>query len=396
MIRNYLDGRATPEEITFLEAYYNHFGQNSDILDSLEPEELDKLEQQMAAHIPGIVPIDRGGNEQRNRLGNFRLYRWLGAAVLLLGVCLTSVYFLLSEHNYIPEPALENPVDFLPGQNRAILTMSDGEVITLDSLGSGSIATKDGIEITKTETGEIRYEFVNQNISGNQDLRYNQIETPAGGQYQIILADGTKVWLNARSKIRFPVTFTGKERRVEISGECYFEVAKDPQHPFIVDVNGKQEIRVIGTHFNVNAYEEESEIRTTLLEGKVNVSIGLNGTVGNSTKTVTLIPGQQLVQQSDNTEPIIRKADLSESVAWKNGLFYFNNTELRTVLKQISRWYNVEINYEGAIRDITFSGKIHRNVNASEVLEILRFAGVSFRIDVSAKPNVQGKITVLP
>ena len=209
--------------------------------------------------------------------------------------------------------------------------------------------------------------------------------TPAGGQYQVTLPDGTKVWLNAASSITYPTAFVDKERPVKISGEVYFEVAKDKEKPFIVDVDGKSSVRVLGTSFNINSYGDESTIKTTLLEGSVKVM--RTATTAVSTDSVILKPGQQalvalpaVAASSDRQLKVTSDVNIEQTLAWKNGLFNFNGSDLHAVMRQLERWYGIKVEYEGSIPDTKFSGEIYRNVNLSDVLEALQRMGVKFRL----------------
>ena len=268
--------------------------------------------------------------------------------------------------------------DIPPGSYKAILTLSDGSTINLDSARNGILSQQLNAKIIKLADGKLSYQSVN---AEEVKIQYNTITTPRGGQYQLTLSDGSQVWLNAASSITFPAAFTGDKRQVEITGEAYFEVAHNVNMPFYASVNG-MEVKVLGTHFNVNAYEGEEEIKTTLLEGSVKVSQG--------SKSVTIKPDQQA--QVNNLTDVIRIHDnvnLEEVIAWKNGQFYFDHADIKTIMHQISRWYNVEVIYEGKISKV-FEGSISRNLNASSVLKILEATGgVHFKIE-------NKKIIVLP
>jgi ferric-dicitrate binding protein FerR (iron transport regulator) len=228
--------------------------------------------------------------------------------------------------------------------------------------------------------GQIVYD--DENMSKNA-LLYNAITTPKGRQYQLTLADGSKVWLNAASSIRYPTAFPGNERVVEITGEAYFEITPDRIKPFRVFVKG-MEVQVLGTHFNINSYDDEATIKTTLLEGSVKVKMNNN--------TRLLLPGQQAQISSnagDGDIKVVKDIDLAVVMAWKNGYFSFDKTDLGAVMRQISRWYIVDIIYTGKIPDRKFGGEISRNNNLSEVLKILEESKVKFRIEGA-------KIFVLP
>ncbi|HEY4061973.1 MAG TPA: FecR domain-containing protein [Puia sp.] len=273
--------------------------------------------------------------------------------------------------------------DIPPGTDGAILTLADGRRIVLDSVQNGELSTQGNTKIVK-QGGRLAYMpqgGAHGAISSNGEILYNTMNIPRGKQYQLILPDGTHVWLNAASSIRYPASFTGKERKVEITGEAYFEVAKNIARPFRVKV-GEAEVEVLGTHFNIMAYEEEATVRTTLLEGAVKVT--------RPGASHLLRPGQEAqLNRQDEQITVIDDAPLTEAVAWKNGLFFFNRASLATVMRQIARWYDVQIVYEGEIPQMEFGGKISRNSNVSEVLKILELSKVHFRIDGK-------KIVVMP
>ncbi|CAG5017985.1 hypothetical protein DYBT9275_05886 [Dyadobacter sp. CECT 9275] len=260
--------------------------------------------------------------------------------------------------------------DLPPGGNKAVLTLGDGSTIVLDSAGNGSLASQGNTNITKSANGELIY------IAGNKPAEaivYNTVSTPKGGQYHIVLPDGSKVWLNAASSLRFPTAFTGTERRVDITGEVYFEIAHNPKMPFVVKTL-ETEITVLGTHFNVMAYPDEKAIKTTLLEGSVKVS--------KAGKSVMLTPGQQA--RISELSPAIRVLDdinINKEVAWKTGFFEFEDDNLESIMRQVSRWYDVEVTYEGSMGKDHFTGRLPRNTNVSKVLKILSLSGIKYRIE---------------
>lgn len=259
------------------------------------------------------------------------------------------------------------------------MTLADGRKIIIDEKDQGQIADQSGIKITKASDGTIVY-IIPETIERNPDpVPYNTIETPKGGKFQIILPDQTKVWLNAASILKFPALFTGKERLVELSGEAYFDVAKNSNMPFNVktrDVN----VIVTGTEFNIMAYYDEPFSTTTLVEGSVRVS--------NQSERISLNPGEQAF--SDKKEQLSKKsADVEEAIAWKSGLFQFNNADINTVMNQLSRWYDVSVEYRSKVPDKRFGGYISRNSNLSQVLKMLELSGLKFEIE-------DKKIIVLP
>ncbi|SDS33672.1 FecR family protein [Mucilaginibacter mallensis] len=272
--------------------------------------------------------------------------------------------------------------DIAPGGNKAILILASGKQIVLTGAKNGTLAKQGAITISKTSNGQVVYTDASTAAQNTAFISYNSIETPRGGQYHLTLADGTNVWLNAASSIKYPTAFTGNERRVEITGEAYFEVKHDAAKPFRVICNG-QIVEDLGTHFNINAYSDESAVKTTLLEGSVAVT-----SVG---KNKILKPGEQA--QLENGDIHLANVDVDEMVAWKNGLFDFKDANIGIVMRQLARWYDVDVEYEGKIPDILFTGKLHRDINAAQILDMLSYFKVHFKIE---NEGVKKKIIVMP
>lgn len=301
-------------------------------------------------------------------------WRYAAAVVLLLSV--VSVY-LVNKHFHQQEPpvAVRYHNDVAPGGNKATLLLADGSRVTLDDRQNGTVAQQGKVNIIKLQNGQLLYKIGGDNaVRDNKAVQpeYNTLSTPRGGQYEVMLPDGTKVWLNAASSLRFPTAFTGKERKVELTGEAYFEVAPAAKTgmPFIVQGNQYQ-VAVLATSFNINAYENEGYMRTTLLDGSVKVSAGAAGMI--------LKPGQQATLKAGNIT--ITEADTDEAVAWKNGLFQFTNADLHQVLRQLERWYNIEVDYTN-IPDKHFYGIVSRSSHLSQVLNMLEVTGtVKFDIE---------------
>ena len=322
-----------------------------------------------------------------------RIYRSIAAAVviaLLGGACFIFFQENNQQNTLAQTPVHQNNNDLTPGITGAVLTLANGEQIILDSTGNGILAIQGKAKVM-SRNGQIVYDAGDQT---KQEFLLNTMSTPRGRQYQLVLSDGTKVWLNASSSIRYPAAFSDKERKVEISGEAYFEVAplimenKKEKVPFTVKIisgDGKDrgEIQVLGTHFNVNSYEDETAIKTTLLEGSVKVVKGASFRM--------LSPGQQAQIKNllPNNIQIIGKVDVDAVMAWKNGYFSFGNTDLATIFRQISRWYDVDIEYRGEIPNRRFGGEISRNTNASQVLKILEKSKVHCTLEAK-------KIIVMP
>ncbi len=298
----------------------------------------------------------------------------VAAAAAVLTILIGSAVWLAKKQTPPALPAITQAADVQPGGNKAVLTLANGSTVTLDSSarqiaqGNGAILQQNGkLHYTETSAG-----------AGV----FNTLTTPRGGQFRLLLPDGTEVWLNAASSIRFPVAFSGGERRVEVSGEAYFEVAQNASAPFKVIVNKTTEVLVLGTSFNIQAYTDEQHIKTTLLSGKVKVNAGGNG--------VVLSPGQQAVQTAGRVE-VEENVDTDKVMAWKNGLFNFQDASLEEVMRQLSRWYNIEVVYENGIPDMEFYGKMQRNIPLSGILNMLERADVQYRLENNRLVILTGK-----
>lgn len=294
-------------------------------------------------------------------------YKIAAAAAVLLLIA-TGIY-LFRTPAASPAIAQQPPAtDVAPGSNKAILTLADGSRISLDDAATGKVAQQAGVQISKTKSGQLVYTIDNTTTTAAVSS-YNTIQTPNGGEYQVNLPDGSKVWLNAASSLSFPVAFTGNERSVKLSGEAYFEIAPtNNAAPFRVIVN-EMTVLVLGTHFNIMAYASEKSINTTLVQGAVKITSGKASTV--------LSPGQQ-ARLTDHIT--ILDTDTDDAIAWKNGMTVFKNADIQSIMRQISRWYDVEVEYQGDIPERLFTGKIPRNVNVSKVLKVLELSHIHFRI----------------
>ncbi len=319
----------------------------------------------------------------RGKKINYR--RWLSVAAAVILLITVGAIFILPKSGHKESQVIvadKTKSVIKPGGNKALLTLADGSVVELDGMADGTFQQQ-GVNIVKKEDGVLQYDAGSYGTKSTGINAFNTLSTPRGGQYQVTLPDGSKVWLNAESSLKFPVVFNKVERDVELSGEAYFEVKqiwvkdKSGKRPFRVLVNladGKQvRVNVLGTHFNINAYHNEKEMRATLVEGAVKVENGINN--------VSLKPGQQAKLQPDGAMRINRHADIEEVIAWKNGLFYFDNVDIRTIMRQIGRWYDVDIIYEHEIAPRHFVGKIRRSAELSEVLEILRLSDIDFKVE---------------
>lgn len=369
-------GTLTEEERMILESWYLHqanikpdYSISSDELEA----DLEKIRQGLP---PREAPV-------RSLFGRRAFRISLAAASILLFIAVGMFY--RSGQNETPEKmAAGNRSDVAPGDKKAVLTLEDNTQIILDGMSLGNVAQQTGITVSKTAKGQLVYIVDDKNSLAGEAPRFNTISTPRGGEYQVQLSDGTVVWLNAMSSIRFPTSFTGTERRVELEGEAYFEVAENKAMPFRV-MSGRQVVEVLGTHFNVAAYSDEQAVKTTLLEGSVKVYLSEGGDRGKVLK-----PGEQAVLEEGETRFSVVKADMEEAVAWKNGYFIFADEELKTIMRKISRWYDVEVDYRGIDQNLKFGGAVSRGRNLSQVLNLLELTD-------KVKFKVEGRrITVMP
>jgi Fe2+-dicitrate sensor, membrane component len=318
---------------------------------------------------------EQGTDNSPPRKKLFILLPWLAtAAAVLAGVFLVTWLVFIKEAP--PQKLVLShttpPGDVAPGGNKAFLQLADGSVITLDDTDTGMLAQQGPARVIKLDNGRLQY-----NSTSAQDAAtlYNTITTPRGGQYHVILPDGSKVWLNAASSLRFPTVFAGRERSVQLTGEAYFEIAHNKSMPFHVQVN-EIRVEVLGTHFNVMSYENESAVATTLLQGSVRVA-------GNTMyMPVVLKPGQQASLQRQSAQGFsVHDVDTESVIAWKNGLFQFNSADIQTIMRQLERWYDVRVQYKGPIPEGHYSGIVPRDNNLLKVLRILEESDLKFAIE---------------
>lgn len=288
----------------------------------------------------------------------FHFGRITAAAAVLLLIA-TGIW--LWQHPSSPKTISQTyTTDIAPGQTGAVLTLSDGREVVLDSMPDGVVASQYGAQAVMKK-GQLSY----QSQDAGATIAYHTMSTPKGRQFQLILPDGTKVWLNAASSLKYPTVFNGKERLVTVTGEAYFEVAQNASRPFRVKTGNDGNIEVLGTSFNVNAYANEDDISTTLLEGSVRIG-----------RTI-LQPGQQLMLRSGT----VKDANMDKVMAWKNGIFNFNDERLQDVMRQLERWYDIEVVYEKGVPDTYFYGKVSRDVSLVGILKVLEATRVHFRIE---------------
>lgn len=312
--------------------------------------------------------IDAGRRQQETKVHTMFKRRWWAAASVAMLLAASAYFWMYQRQGNAKQSApVAKAMDIAPGREGAVLTLADGSQVLLDTVQNGVVALQGGAKAVIIN-GRLAYE-------GNaSSVVYNTMSTPKGRQFQLTLPDGTVAWLNAASSIRYPTLFKGAERRVEVTGEVYFEVAKNARMPFKVNVNNNMDIEVLGTNFNINAYADEAMIRTTLLEGSIRVR-------GRNTESAVLVPGQQ-AQLLGETMKVAQNADVKQVVAWKEGFFSFRRANLAEVMRQLSRWYDIEVVYErSALPQWQFTGDIDRSLTFGEVLEGLTRNRVKYRTE---------------
>ncbi|MFX1703880.1 FecR domain-containing protein [Chitinophaga sp. CC14] len=352
------EGNATAEEITLYNHLLSKVGEEEHWDESLlgDQEETARLLRDRIYQSAGI---------RKNRLRSMMVKVSVAAAVLALFV-VTGIKLRKAGNKETAGNALLAGKTIVPGSDKAVLTLANGREVVLDSAGGRSM--QQGNSTIHLHNGQVVY--TNSSARGNE--AYNVLTTPPGGQYQLILPDGTKVWLNAASSLRFPAGFSGNQRKVELKGEAYFEVAENAKMPFVVQA-GNKVVQVLGTHFNLMAYPEEPSTNVTLLEGAVKVL--------HQTDTVLLKPGQQAKLSDNRRIELVKHADMEKIIAWKNGYFSLNGEGTAVVMRQLARWYNTEIEYAGQVPDLKFEGSIKRSYELEDVLNILAASGIHFRVE---------------
>jgi len=373
LYEKYLEGKCTPDEQHKLETYHeDHFNLDGNIWQNHTMGDPDQIKQSILEKLENSINVHSG---KQSRIISYSI---AASLILLLSAGLfyykrtTAPVLVKNEH-----PRFKN--DVLPGNNKAILTLDNGSVINLDDAKNGVLTSENDIDIKKTGDGRLEY-----TASQNQDaaVRYNTLRTPMGGEFQLVLPDGTKVWLNSGTSLRFPTAFTGSERVVELNGEAYFEVSKNKKMPFHVRTVNDLDIKVLGTEFNVMAYDDEKIINTTLIEGSVEVQKG--------SRMQLLKPGEEAILNKGNGNIRVGEADTEQAIAWKDGQFVFVNENIESIMRKVSRWYNVDIEYKGNLSNKDFVGTISRKKNVSELLKMLELTGaVHFSIEGR-------RITVMP
>lgn len=371
LLSRYKDGTSTPDEIKALFAFFKSAESDGLIKDDLR-KEFDKVFHTQEKEKPEPAKVFR--------LHTITKYAMVAAASIAI---IFSVYYYFSSgiKTGSDPNGIANREVIMPGGNKAVLTLDNGKKIVLDSASVGEIAVLSGTVISLDKSGELSYDATNADY--DEKISINSVSTPSGGFFKIVLPDGSNVWLNSESELTFPSKFSGNERKVTLKGEGYFEVAKNKEKPFIVKLEQGENVTVLGTVFNVMSYANEPEQRVTLLEGSIDLTDSHNNKM--------LKPGQQAIVTNGQMD-IKNDAAIDHEIAWKNGLFDFQNDDLPTIMRQISRWYNVEIVYSAANYSGHYTGSIRKSANINDVLQMLAVAGdASFSI-VGKKVVVNEKI----
>ncbi|MFL9484194.1 FecR family protein [Chitinophagaceae bacterium LWZ2-11] len=369
LYNKYLQNRCTPEELQIL---LNELEGSQTFQYEQVKQLFDKTWDSIEVY-PGEYPLAESSFRKKEiqkavvvkiNMRRKLIFRFSAAAALLL--LITGIFFYYNNHTPAPiaETVNTNSNDQAPGGNKALLTLADGSTIILDGAANGKIAEQGNTKVIKLSDGRLAYnQPINQ--TNSTAVLYNKIATPRGGQYRLTLPDGSNVWLNATSSLHFPNSFTGPERKVQLTGEAYFEVTKDKEHPFIVEF-GKSSVQVLGTEFNIMAYDDEPNSKTTLVTG----SVLLQATA----QKAILKPGETGTETATGIH--LSNADIEQVTAWKEGRLSLNNADISSLMRQISRWYDVDIEYKGAIPDKRIGGFVDRSVNLSAVLKALDEYGI--------------------
>jgi transmembrane sensor len=370
LISRHLSGELTENEMAELEQWAAAHPDNRQLLDSITNEE--QLEKEL--NLWRNINVAEGHAkwesymQARRKVIIRRIVGWSVAASLLTAVAMIGLTKQSGKSDLVIPVVAQGNLPVSPGRNTARLTLANGQEILLDSAGKGDLAVQGNARV-RHDSGSLAYI-----ISGNsKTVSYNVLTTPRAGQYRLTLPDGSQVWLNNVSSLRYPTSFQGKNRTVELTtGEAYFEIAKDPTRPFIVKVKG-EDVEVLGTSFNIMAYPEEEGTQTTLLTGAISVK---------TARTSTQLKPDEQAQLMDNSDlKVIKNVPSQDIVSWKDGFFYFGRATFAVVMRQLARWYNVEVVYEGKVPDMEFGGKIDRNLPLQELLKFLDKNQVHFRIE---------------
>ncbi|HCL04873.1 MAG TPA: iron dicitrate transport regulator FecR [Chitinophagaceae bacterium] len=381
LISKYEQGLLSEAAKKELDNWYHSFDDQHTVVSDVPQGSEEDLSERIAFRLKESLALEDDYSLPVAGKASRKWYKPAVAALIFILLSGTIYYFIQPENTTAQQPlVLSAPVpagDVAPGGNKAMLTLDDGSVIVLDSANNGILGEQGDVEVKKLDNGLVAYQTNKDGSVAEEKIFYNTISTPRGGEYQVTLSDGSKVWLNAASSIRFPTVFRGNDRKVQITGEVYFEVAHNDAKPFKVSA-GKSAIEVLGTHFNVNAYDDEVQVRASLLEGSIKV---FAADEADQQQVKILRPGQQARMSKSGRINVVNNMDTEEVMAWKNGLFVFKSTDLRSIMRQIARWYDVDIEYKGSV-GMQFTGQITRNNNVSKVLEMLELTEeVKFKVE---------------
>jgi ferric-dicitrate binding protein FerR (iron transport regulator) len=373
LLERYLDGSLSPDEWDALARQLGHRFDASRLRSLIDQVLEDRRFAGMAdkrktdalfSDILRAAAKEEGNKKRLLRIAPYRVA--VAAAAMIALVAGGWLFYGHTEGAKAPRLALATSTPGVPGGHKAVLILSNGAAVVLDTAGNGTIANQGNTRVLK-HNGLLSYRGLQGARPAPSKVLYNTVVTPRGGAYEVLLPDSSRVWLNAASSLHFPTSFHGKSREVTLTGEAYFEIARHASRPFIVHISSaegapKGEVQVLGTHFNINAYDDESAIRTTLLGGKIRVTGGQG--------SVSLSPGEEADLDKNGALNLREKVDTQEAVAWKNGLFLFRNTDIRVVMRQVARWYDIEVNYAGNTQ-ARLSGIISRNTELKKVLHML-------------------------
>jgi len=375
LVDAYLKGTASSQERAFIDQYYDLFSDGEDVFETMDQSEVRAVGDRLKARIDATL-------QTKEKTNYILSWKYISVAATILLAAAMGIYFYKLNPSRLKAslPNTKMLADISPGRNKAILTLSNGQKISLTDMRLGKIGDEQGVVIKKAKDGQLVY----QGTNSSGELAFNSVVTPKGGQYQLSLPDGTQVWLNAASTLKYPIAFSGKERIVQLNGEAYFEVAKNKGKRFVV-TTANQTVEVLGTSFNVNSYSDEVNTKTTLMKGSVKVRNSESG------QSAVIKPGQQTLVSPYRSSIELKDVDVDEAMAWKNGYFMFDEEPLESILRKVSRWYDVEIQYQHSDlkKKLLFSGTLSRYSNVSKVLKKLE-------LTESVKFHVEGrKIVVL-
>lgn len=380
LLDKYLAGSASPEEEELLSRIYERYRDSQEwasheleMLNSLEDKLFEKIRLAIQASGEHLVPEEAVAPvSTRARIAP----RLLIAACVILLVGLGLRFLIRPRQAAAVVVRKAAPAkDFSPGGNNAYLILANGEKLALDQAKPGLLARQGGHAVIKKDDGQIIYSKDISGVPVKRSISFNKIVVPVGGQYKVVLPDGTRVWLNAASSLEYPVEFSGDRRQVKLTGEAYFEVAKNAAMPFLVNVDGKVDVNVLGTRFDVMAYEDEARISTTLLEGAVRVA-----DPEDAINAKVLIPGQR-ADWSGKGKIQVTAVEAEEAIAWKDGQFLFVDEEIHSIMRKLARWYGIKVDYSPTLKNKRFDGSISRNKNLSEVLKLMELTkGIHFAI----------------